>query len=130
MKTLEASKILNISASTLRIWADKGIIKVDISPTGIRRYSEENIYYLKAQMQKSTDITGEYELIKTGEVARMLEISKPSVRKYAAEGIIKAVSTTPTGLKLYRKSDIEEVKVILIGKTIAQLRLEQVGTDI
>lgn len=137
MMTLEASKLLKVSTTTLRTWADAGIIKADVSPVGIRRYSEEDVYRLKNQMEEAESVTDEDELIKTGVVARILNISKPTVRKYTEEGFLKAVSTTPTGLKLYIRADIEEIRNRVDGKSIAQLRQEyrnnlnnEIGTDI
>lgn len=46
----EAANALGVHENTLRRWADKGLIKPVVNPTGVRRFRREDVAALHARM--------------------------------------------------------------------------------
>lgn len=46
----QAAKLLGVHANTIRNWADKGLIKVVVLPSGYRRFEAAEIERLRKEM--------------------------------------------------------------------------------
>lgn len=108
LKTGEVAKRLGVSAVTVRDWGDRGLIPFSNTPTGQRRYKEEDVNKLEESIGIS-ELTGNEELISSEEAARILEVSVSTVIKWSKNGILTPVVITPTNHRRFKKSDIDKI---------------------
>lgn len=55
LRTVEVQRILGISASTVRLWSNKGIIRPRITAGGHRRYDPDEIEQVRVAMAELFD---------------------------------------------------------------------------
>jgi len=103
----EAAKRLKVHPTTLREWADKGRIRAYRTPGGHRRFSEADVETYAASLQDEPEGA---RLISTGQAARLLGVSQPTLNRAVRRGRLRPTLTTPGG---HRRFDSAELSAAL-----------------
>jgi excisionase family DNA binding protein len=95
---------LGVSQATVLRAVTKGLLKpVMVTPGGHRRFSEQDVEALAAGLNKESDHA---RLLTTGEAARLLGVSQPTLNRAVRGGRLHPALTTPGG---HRRFDNDEL---------------------
>jgi excisionase family DNA binding protein len=101
---------LGVSQATVLRAVAKGLLRpVLVTPGGHRRFSERDVDLLTAGHKPEPDNT---RLLTTGEAARLLGVSQPTLNRAVRGGRLHATLTTPGG---HRRFDNDELVASLYG---------------
>ena len=102
----EASRILKISADTLRRLESKGKFKTPRDKKGNRNYSDEQIKLLKLIVKKPLS---EKKLYNLEETSKILKISKSTLRRWDKQGKVTSIRTAGG----HRRYDITKIGQVM-----------------
>jgi excisionase family DNA binding protein len=101
---------LGVSQATVLRAVAKGLLRpVLVTPGGHRRFSERDVDLLAAGQKPQADHA---RLLTTGEAARLLGVSQPTLNRAVRGGRLHAALTTPGG---HRRFDNDELVASLYG---------------
>jgi excisionase family DNA binding protein len=99
---------LGVSQATVLRAVAKGLLRpVLVTPGGHRRFSERDVETFAAGWSRDTDSA---RLLTTGEAARLLGVSQPTLNRAVRGGRLHATLTTPGG---HRRFDNDELVAAL-----------------
>ncbi len=99
---------LGVSQATVSRAVARGLLRPAlITPGGHRRFSEKDIEVYAAALQDEPEGA---RLISTGEAAKLLGVSQPTLNRAVRRGRLRATLTTPGG---HRRFDSAELSAAL-----------------
>ena len=99
---------LGVSQATVSRAVSRGLLRPAlITPGGHRRFSEKDIEFYAAALQDEPEGA---RLISTGEAAKLLGVSQPTLNRAVRRGRLRPTLTTPGG---HRRFDSAELSAAL-----------------